>query len=413
MKTYLYFSSIILISFINTASSQQALDHYEQQNVLQAIRQIVSSDFYDVSRIPRFEHETQQSEFLTPTENPDFNHDIDVALSTLQDKHTMRFTKDQSAYYELIDIFSYAVSDKQRGRLFPDANTPNYYGIGLTAKQINGRYFISKLYDGLPAAAAGLKTGDELISLTGASSLKYPTFSPEQKLTEIKIRRHQMESAVTVKVPVMRIYPQQMFLQASLNSIKILEQDGRQIGYIRLWSGSNGEVFKSLKTHLTSGKLKDVAGLIVDLRSRWGGANPEDANLFVSNLASMKLSLRDGTVINHPPAYKKPVVAIIDHDTRSGMEIFAYNLKKNGIPLIGQPTAGALSAATGYLLPDNSFLMLAIGTVFLDGQNLDGIGVQPDIMVETYLPYANGFDDNLSIALREISFKINTQLKEN
>ena len=59
-------------------------------------------------------------------------------------------------------------------------------------------------------------------------------------------------------------------------------------------------------------------------------------------------------------AGSKPLVAIIDEGTRSGLEVFAYALKANGIPLVGSRTAGALLAGRAYLLPDDSLLEIAV-----------------------------------------------------
>lgn len=396
------------VFYSNSMASDNSVSKSMQIEVSKTITQIVETEFYDVSRVDDFKNQLNNGSTLQHIsshetgQGTDFNKEISDALSILRDHHTMRFTRQESGFYELMDIFAYAVTDEDRARLFPGVNRPNYFGVGLVAEQIDGKHYISKVYDGFPAHAAGLKIGDELISMSGAQSMLYPTFAPEQKFSSVVVRREQDQAPETVQVPIIRIYPQDMFLQASLSSLKLIEQDGRKIGYIRLWSGSNGGIFKELKKQLFEGQLKDAEGLILDIRSKWGGANLSDADLFVSNLSSMKMSLRDGTVINHRAAWQKPIVALIDKGTRSGMEIFAYNLQKNGILLIGEKTAGALTAATAYLLPDDSFFMMAIGSTLVDGQNLDGIGVKPNIAVEPHLPYANGADNMVSSALREI-----------
>ena len=61
---------------------------------------------------------------------------------------------------------------------------------------------------------------------------------------------------------------------------------------------------------------------------------------------------------------------IIDNGTRSGMEILAYSLKKNGVLLVGEETAGDVLAAMGFLLPDDSLLELAVSdaVIFVSSQ---------------------------------------------
>ena len=104
--------------------------------------------------------------------------------------------------------------------------------------------------------------------------------------------------------------------------------------------------------------------------------------------------------------WPNPVVAIIDQGTRSGMEIFANALQVNGIPLVGAETAGAVVAGRGFLLPDNSLLVLAVVDVFVDGRRLEGNPVEPDIRVPFDFRYADGADPQLEAALDELTSRL-------
>ena len=96
-------------------------------------------------------------------------------------------------------------------------------------------------------------------------------------------------------------------------------------------------------------------------------------------------------------------MAIIDGGSRSGLEVFAYALKVNGIPLVGERTAGALLAGRVFLLPDNSLLELAVSdAVIADNVRLEGNGVPPDIPVAFNLPYAAGKDPQRDAAIEEM-----------
>ena len=101
--------------------------------------------------------------------------------------------------------------------------------------------------------------------------------------------------------------------------------------------------------------------------------------------------------------WHRPVVAIIDEGTRSALEVFAYALKLNGIPLVGTRTAGAVLAGRAFLLPDDSLLELAVSDAVIgDNVRLEGQGVEPDIAVPFTLPYANGKDAQLDAAVEEM-----------
>ena len=96
-------------------------------------------------------------------------------------------------------------------------------------------------------------------------------------------------------------------------------------------------------------------------------------------------------------------MAIIDEGSRSGLEVFAYALKVNGIPLVGTRTAGALLAGRAYLLPDDSLLEIAVSDAVIgDNVRLEGSGVQPDVPVPFSLPYAAGADPQREAAIEEM-----------
>src|SRR5262249_36290545 len=85
---------------------------------------------------------------------------------------------------------------------------------------------------------------------------------------------------------------------------------------------------------------------------------------------------------------------LIDHRTRSAGEIMAYGYQRSGFgPVIGTPTAGAVSSGRLIVMPGDLLLYVAIsGHEFNNKQRLEGVGVRPDHHVERSLPYANGAD---------------------
>jgi carboxyl-terminal processing protease len=154
---------------------------------------------------------------------------------------------------------------------------------------------------------------------------------------------------------------------------------------------------------LAEGKLKDADGLVLDLRGRWGGGSSDAAEMFVGDTPPFRLIDRDGEAMLANVRWNKPVVAIIDEGSRSGLEVFAYALKVNDIPLVGTRTAGALLAGRAYLLPDDSLLEIAVSDAVIgDDIRLEGSGVQPDVPVPFSLPYAAGADPQREAAIEEM-----------
>ena len=100
------------------------------------------------------------------------------------------------------------------------------------------------------------------------------------------------------------------------------------------------------------------------------------------------------------PQWRKPVVLLVDGSARSGKEVLAHGFKTYGIgPVVGERTAGAVVAGRAILLSDWSFLYLAVLDVRIDGERLEGRGVEPDVAVARPIPYAAGADPQLERAL--------------
>jgi carboxyl-terminal processing protease len=102
--------------------------------------------------------------------------------------------------------------------------------------------------------------------------------------------------------------------------------------------------------------------------------------------------------------WRKPVAMLINSGTRSGKEVLAHGFKKNGFgSVIGERTAGALLAGTAFLLSDGSLLIVAVNDAAVDGERVEGKGVDPTIKVPFDIRYAAGQDPQLDKAVEMLS----------
>ena len=103
-------------------------------------------------------------------------------------------------------------------------------------------------------------------------------------------------------------------------------------------------------------------------------------------------------------AFRKPLVLLVDADTRSGKEVFAYALKKHArATLVGQKTAGAVLGGSPFPLPDGSLLYLAVRDIRVDDQRLEGVGVDVDVRATRTIPYAVGRDLQFDQAIETLT----------
>jgi C-terminal processing protease CtpA/Prc len=265
---------------------------------------------------------------------------------------------------------------------------------------LDGKRFVTDVYDASPAAKAGVLAGDEIVSADGAPFAEIGSFRGKVgQSVRLELRRQADAPPLAVDVPVEAVQPSDSFIAAILASARVIERDGKRIGYLHIWFYGRGDVGEAIDKALSSAPLKDADALVVDLRGRWGGAPPDAAETFLGGTPAFRFTGRDGKGVLSNVRWHKPLVAIVDDGTRSGLEVFAYALKAKGITLVGTRTAGALLGGRGYLLPDDSLLELAVAGVELDGHVLEGSGVEPDLSVPFDIRYANGRDPQFDAAV--------------
>lgn len=402
LRTAFFALALLLLPVSARSLATPALDsRVTPAGIMSEIERIVRREFYDRDGLAAFNAAEERIRAAAVAAN-----DVSFAsrdwLLTLNASHTGRFTPDTVEYFELADVFARGIRDDVR-RLFPPQGDVTYEGIGIATTEIAGKPFIADVYDGSPAALAGLEAGDQIIAV---DNKPFEPIGPFQGKAggdvAIAVRRASDGPIIHIRVPVWKIQPAETFNNAIRRSVRIIEKDGARIGTMRIWSFPSRGVEDVIMEALTSEPLKSADGLVLDMRGRWGGAPPDAVDYFVGQSPTMTLTDNDGETNLVSASWRNPVVGIIDEGSRSGMEILAYALKQAGVPLVGTKTAGDVLAGRAFVLKDNSILELAVTDVRVDGLRLEGTGVTPDISVPFTLPYAAGADPQFDRAVEEM-----------
>jgi carboxyl-terminal processing protease len=321
---------------------------------------------------------------------------INQMLGELKVSHTRYYTPDDPAYYQLLGIFDRDESVRKKRKPFFPKDKVEYTGIGVFTKEVDKQTFISGVLEGSPAQKAGLKVGDRLSRVDGKPFQPVQSFvGKENKPVVVEVQRtSDVGSLRQIKVQPKVLNATSLFVDAQRSSIEVIEQDGKKIGYIHIWSYAGDQYQRLLEETLLDGKLKDADALVLDLRDGWGGAQPGYLSLFTSRGPSITFSDRTGIKTSRRFQWTKPVVMLVNDGSRSGKEILAYGFQQYKIgPVVGSKTAGAVVGGRAFLMKDGSLLYLAVADVWVDGdQRLEGVGVTPEVEVPFTLPYADGAD---------------------
>lgn len=261
-------------------------------------------------------------------------------------------------------------------------------GIGASVRrEADGRIVLSPFPD-RPAAQAGVKEGDVLVSVDGAP------ITPESSINEVTSRLRG-EVGTPVKIEVDRAEQRLAFnitrAEISLPSVtwRILEKNPA-VGYVKLnifAQTSKDELVKAIADLRQQGAQK----LIFDLRDNGGGLLDAAINIasqFVSGrLVSEKRRGGEAHDFNAEAtgaARDLPLVVLVNGGTASASEIVAGAIQDSGRgTLLGQKTYGKGSVQNVLPLSDGSSLHVTIAEWLTPhGRQISGQGLTPDVPVD-------------------------------
>ncbi len=330
---------------------------------------------------------------------------INAMLAKLGASHTRYYTPDDPAYYQLADIFAGALEHRGLDRVFPRGDV-SYPGIGVfTEGDDQSRTFVTGVIEGAPAHGAGVLVGDEILSAEDRPFRPVDSFRGRVGgPVSLKIRRASGATPIAISVSPADLHPNEMFLRGLRDSARVIAVDKARIGYVHVWSYASRRIQSALEDLMAEGPLKDADALVFDLRGGWGGAQPQYLDLFNPRAPTMEVKDRNGEIGFIDVKWRKPVAMLINEGTRSGKEVLAYGFKQYRLgELIGHRTEGAVLAATAFLIGDDGLLLLAVEDVLVDGQRLEGVGVEPTIEVPFDWRYAAGGDPQLDRAVQVLA----------
>lgn len=333
---------------------------------------IVRDQFMDAQKAARWAE--KHAGYADPIKNrAAFRDATRKILAELETSHTRYYIPEDQGYHDLLAIFEPFLK-----------RDPKTRSIGIAMVEVDGGWYVARVFAGSPAEAAGLKRGDRIV---------------RRSAEEVEIESRRDGASRTVSITPRLISPKEEWLEDQRARTRVIERNGRRIGYAPLWSCAGAEHQELLEEAL-QGDLAEADALIVDFRGGWGGCSPDFVQLFDPAAPDLIRIDREGKRTTYSPSWRKPLVVLIDGGTRSGKEVVSRALQRHKrATIVGERSAGAVVAGQIIPLSDDSLLFLAVHDIVVDGERLEGVGVKPDVEVPAELPYAEGRDPQLERAL--------------
>ena len=286
-----------------------------------------------------------------------------------------------------------------------------YAGIGA---RLRGPVLtIVEVFDGSPAAGAGLRPGDRIIQVEDQST--------DGLRVEDAVNLIRGEEGTAVALTVQRagtgaVLP--IALQRAEIQVPFVESRRmNDFGYVRLRGFPEPTVTDQVERALLDLQSQGARGILLDLRGNSGGRLDVGSRLLSRFVPSGPIyqevdrrgrqATRD--VRGGAPILSVPLAVLIDEGTASMGEIFAVNVQEHGVGrLFGMTTMGSVAASQVLPLSDGSAVQLSVMQIFSGrGQRLNREGVHPDEEIELRLEdLQSGLDPQLERAttyLREQS----------
>ena len=262
-------------------------------------------------------------------------------------------------------------------------------GVGITVERTDDKkIMIRAVQDASPASKAGIQVGDQILAIDGDSMIDHPLGDVVGKLrgavgapVVITVLRGSQSSELALTMKRGRIIP----------TTVTYERRG-DVALIHL-TGFNSATTDNLKSAIDKARAeigKDMAGVIIDMRSNRGGLLDQAqtvSELFISNGTIFSTqgrhpdSRRTYKSANNSKAPEIPIVVLMNGGSASAAEIVAAALQDRGrAVVVGTTSYGKGTVQTVVRLANEGELILTWSRLQApSGYTWNEVGVLPNI----------------------------------
>lgn len=279
-----------------------------------------------------------------------------------------------------------------------EQKTGTFGGIGVVLSEKDGTVYVVEVYDGTPAAKAGLRSGDYFYAVDGEEN--------ENWTVEGIQARVKGEIGTDVSLTMMRPWPKgerpddvfalgdkyDVTITRATIEVPIVESEMKagNVGWVSL-TDFNDRSTSELSEAIQKLEADGATSLILDLRNNPGGLLEQAVgvtSLFVDEgtVVTVESRTSDDEVltVTGQTVTDLPLVVLINENSASAAEIVAGALQDHDrATLVGATSFGKGSVQTQAPLESGGIVVFTIAHYLTPaGQAINGVGLTPDQLVE-------------------------------
>ena len=312
----------------------------------------------------------------------------------------------------LEDPYSHYLTPKE-SKAFQESVSGQFEGVGMSVEKDNRGLRVLNVFDGSPAAGAGIRKQDLILSVNGRSIAGLSSDlatgrikGPAGTKVELEVFTPGGSDSRTVSVERERIH-------VPVATGRVVERDGRKIGVVRLLSFSSGA--HGLLRRQVNKVLDDGAqAIVLDLRGNGGGLLSEAvlvSSVFIEDGKIVSVRGRErpertenaeGDAIDRDI----PVAVLVDGGSASASEIVTGALRDRGrATVVGTHTFGKGLVQEVEPLSNGGYLDLTVANYYLPGgKTITTSGLKPQ--VKAFDKPRTKRDEALTVALDVLAGKL-------
>lgn len=283
-------------------------------------------------------------------------------------------------------------AEEQQRQRIAEQQASGYGGIGINLRADAAGAMIALVYPNTPAAHLGLRPGDRIVAIDGATTAGLPAEQvgallrgPPGTAVTLSIARTGAAGTRLVTLAREGVQP------PTLTSRIIADTTGRRVGVVRI-PAVTAATAEALNRTLADFVADGVATWILDLRESTGGAPADLLALALPLLgggATVAYQVRNGEIMalttpaGRAGTTNPPGAVLIGGGTTGMAEILTAALRDTiGVREIGEATAGCVSLSMTQALADGATLHLGVAQLRSPaGRTLTRVGEIPRELV--------------------------------